>query len=88
MALHTWVPFCHDFYGFFAQVLSTPCELALAQMPTSGASEVYEINAARPIGPYNLPITYMDHDCESFSAVLGSFLQMKKLLLHLHLLTV
>ena len=57
-------------------------------MPMSRASEVYEINAARPIGPYNLPVTYMDDDCESFSAVLGSFLQMKKLILYLHLLTV
>ena len=87
MALHTWTPFCHDFYGGFARDLSPRCELALAKMPMDHASEVYEINAARPIGPYNLPVTYTDDHCEFFFRRARVISLVKDIILYLHLLT-
>ena len=66
MALQPWIPVCDWFYGTFAAgigIRMRECENALGKMAMTPTSEVYEVNAARPVGPYNLPITYTDDRC-------------------------
>lgn len=58
------MPVCDWFYGTFASGLGIrECGHALGKMAMTPTSEVYEINSARPTGPYNLPITYTDDRC-------------------------
>ena len=61
--LYPFVPFCNAYYGRW-EFNGTTCEPALAKMPRSDALEVYGVNSARPVGPYNLPVTYDDIDCK------------------------
>ena len=64
MALvHPFVPNCHVYYGHWGYN-RTACEPALAKMPKSEAPEVYAVNPGRPVGHYNLPVTYENSDCK------------------------
>lgn len=64
MALvHPFVPICHVYYGHW-EYNRAACDPALAKMPKSEALEVYAADLGRPVGPYNLPVTYEDSDCK------------------------